>query len=295
MTLLWAIRASRHVGPGLKMRAKFVAVALRHRDLSNKLAGVEEGSSLGRLLAEWPQTVSILIAPYQCSAWEANTRLSRLQAHLDAVRRIPGLDLGLNEKLVLADLSEFSRGASLIIDRSHWLAREGHLTLSLFKNEFRAFTIAFSLSNYPKTEMFIGGLQGRNDPDALGLYRELTKAFHGARPRDFILEAARLFALKIGVKRLYAVADHQKISRHRYFGKRGAPGLFYDDVWQERGGIRAENNYYELPLSGSRREIEDISQKKRSMYRRRYEMFDKISAAMEKDLADAERRTFEAT
>lgn len=126
------------------------------------------------------------------------------------------------------------------------------------------------------------------------MYRELTKDFEGIRPRDLILELLRLFALKIGVRRIYAVADAHKISRHKYFGEKGAPGLFYDDVWQERGGVRVADTHFELPLAGSRRPLEEIAAKKRSMYRRRYEMLDRIEAMIPADLSKAERRRFDA-
>jgi uncharacterized protein VirK/YbjX len=276
------------------MRTRFVAAALREPEITEQLAGSVSDSPLGQLLAERPQTVGFLIAPFQCAAWEAKTRFSRLQSHLEVVRQIPGLNLAADEKLILADLSVFSPGASLILDRAPWLAREGQLTLSLFREEFRAFTVSFSLSGLPETELFIGGLQGRQSEEILSMYRDLTKDFEGIRPRDFILEMLRLFAVKIGVRHIYAVADHHKISRHKYFGKKGPTGLFYDDVWQERGGIRVAETHFELPLGGSRRALEEIAAKKRSMYRRRYEMLDQIEAALPEDLTKAERRHFDA-
>jgi uncharacterized protein VirK/YbjX len=276
------------------MRLKFVAATLRNPGLSKRLAGVDPDSAMGRLLRERPQTVGTLLWPYQCAAWDAKERFSRIQSHLDAVRQIPGLDFGPDEKLVIADLAAFSPGVSLILDRPAWLSREGHLTLSLFKEYFRAFTVSFSLSVFPETQLFIGGLQGRQSEEILATYRDLTKDFEGIRPRDFILEMLRLFAQKIGVHHIYAVADAHKISRHKYFGEKASPGLFYDDVWQERSGTRVAETHFELPLGGSRRSLEDIAAKKRSMYRRRYEMLDKIEAMLPDDLAIAERRHFDA-
>jgi uncharacterized protein VirK/YbjX len=282
------------MGPDVKMRARFMASALREPQIAGQLESADPSSPIGGLLAEWPQTVAILIAPYQCAAWDAQTRFARLQSHLETVRQIPGINLAADEKLVLANLSFFSPGASLILDRASWLAREGHLTLSLFKDEFRAFTVSFSLYGFPETELFIGGLQGRQSEDILSMYRDLTKDFEGIRPRDFMLEMLRLFAVHIGVRHIYAVADDHKISRHKYFGERGAPGLFYDDVWRERSAERVAETHFELPLGGSRRPLEEIAAKKRSMYRRRYEMLDKIEAALSADLTKAERMRFDA-
>lgn len=291
----WAWRASAAVDRGWKFRAKFVLAALRERSLARSLEHIDRQSPLGRLLAERPETVGNLVWPYQCAAWDAKTRFERISGHLDALEKLPGLKVADDEKIVFADLSLLSDDTFVMIDYSPWLAREGHLTLSLFKGDFRAFTIAFSLFNWPETELFIGGIQGRNDDRILGLYRDLTKEFHGVRPRDLILELLRLFALRIGVRRIDAVADACKISRHPYFGKKGTLGLDYDEVWLERGGERVAETHYQLPLAGTRRDLNEVAAKKRSMYRRRYEMFDQLEASLPQDLAQAERRRFNAS
>ena len=294
MTLSWAWRASRQVDPRFRIRIKFLAAALREPAASKRLELTDAKSPLGKLLAEWPQTVGTIVWPYQCAAWNAMTRVERIAEHCRAVRDIPGLHLRPDEKLVLADLSSLNPGASLILDRPPWLAREGHLTLSLFKDDFRAFTLSFSLSGAPQTELFIGGLQGRHGDDILAMYRDLTKDLNGIRPRDFMLESLRMFALKIGIKHIYAVADAFRISRHKYFGKKDHTGLFYDDVWRDRHAEQVSETYFELPLAGSRRPLEEISAKKRSMYRRRYEMLDEIEGMIPVDLTKAGRRHFHA-
>jgi uncharacterized protein VirK/YbjX len=293
--LRWAWAASREVDPDLKMRAKFVVATLRTPSLTRKLASLNAESPMAELLTECPETIGAMVWPYQCAAWDAETRFRRISEHLDVVRQIPGLTLALDDKLVLANLSAISSGVSLIIDRAPWLAREGHLALSLFKDDFRAFSVAFSLSKEPELTLFIGGLQGRRADEVLALYRDLTKDFEGMRPRDFLIESLRLFAVKIGVRHIYAVAEDHKISRHKYFAGKETSGLNYDEAWLERGGSRVAVTHFELPLGGSRRPLEEVPAKKRSMYRRRYEMLDAIDAAMPSDLATAERRHFDAT
>ena len=276
------------------MRLKFLAAAWRQPAATKQLALADESSSIGELLAEWPETVGVLVWPYQCAAWDAETRVKRIAQHFDAVRAIKGLRLAPDEKLILADLSSFSPGTSLTIDRAAWLSREGHLTLSLFKDHFRAFTLSFSLSGFPGLELFIGGLQGRHGEDMLTIYRDLTRDFEGMRPRDFMLEMLRMFAARVGVRRIYAVTDEFQIFKHEYFGGHDVPGLNYDNVWEDRGGERTAPTHFELPLGAARRAIEDVPAKKRSMYRRRYEMLDKIEAMIPNDLSIAERRHFDA-
>jgi len=292
--LSWAWSASRQVDPRLRMRLRFVIAALRNPAASKQFALADSTSPLGELLTEWPQTIGSLLWPYQCADWNAATRVNRIAEHFRVVREIPGLQLKPDEKLILADLSSFSPGARLILDRPSWLSREGHLTLSLFKEDFRAFTLSFSLSGFPHADLFIGGLQGRHGDEILAMYRDLTKDLNGIRPRDFMLEALRMLAVKMGVRHIYAVADEFKISRHRYFGRKALPGLFYDEVWRERNGEQVSAQCFELPLAGSRRPLEEIAAKKRSMYRRRYEMLDNIEGLLPRDLTTAERRHFNA-
>jgi uncharacterized protein len=292
--LRWAWNASKQADLGLKMRLKFMAAVLQTPSLAREIASAEADSPIAELIGECPETVGTIVWPYQCADWDAETRFSRISQHLNVIREIPGLRLALNEKLLLMDLSDISPDVSLIIDRAPWMAREGHLTLSVFKGDFRVFSAAFSLWRDPELELFVGGLQGRRADEVLALYRDLTKDFEGMRPRDFLLEALRLFALRIGVRHIYAVADDHKISRHEYFAGKETGGLNYDQAWLDRRGSRIAATHFELPLAGSRRLLEEVSAKKRSMYRRRYEMLDAIDAAMPTDLTTAERRYFDA-
>lgn len=294
VSLRWAWPTSKRLGFNLKLRAKFLAAAIRHPSLVQEIKAADPTSAFGVLTEEWPDTVGCLLWPYQCASWDPDERFSRIRRHLDVLERFPGLKLGPEEKLVLLDLSRISDDVYVIIDRAKWLAREGHLTLSLFKGDFRAFTISFSLSSGADLELFIGGIQGRQGEQMLSLYRDLTKDFHGMRPRDLMLEVLRIFANAIGVKHIYAVADAFKVSRHKYFGERGAPGLFYDDIWEERGGTRIDECRFELPLDGNRRDLEEIAAKKRSMYRKRYEMLDNLAASIPTDLSTAQRKHFDA-
>ena len=170
MSLPWAWDASRHVDPRLKMRLKFVAECMLSPDATRLVEDADARSPLGRLLAEWPDTAGFLLWPYQSTAWGPKARVERVIEHVNAVSEIPGLSLTPDDKLVLADLGSFSPDASLILDRAPWLTREGHLTLSLFKDDFRAFTVSFSLFGKTTIGVFIGGLQGRQTDGVLDLY-----------------------------------------------------------------------------------------------------------------------------
>lgn len=239
-------------------------------------------SALGRLLAQRPETIGAAVWPFQCLAWGAAERLTRIRGHFEAVDRLgPPLDFAADEKLVLLDAADYQAGVRFVLDQPRWFMREGQLTLNLFHQDFRAFSLAFSLWDGPEgLEAVIGAVQGRSSPHAMDLYRDLTKSFHGMRPRDLLIDLFRMLCRELGVRRILAVSDACRIHRSAYFGTpKGAQVLVdYDEIWEERGGRRCSPAFFELPIEAQQRSIEEVPAKKRGMYRKRYEMLEKIEA-----------------
>jgi len=160
--------------------------------------------------------------------------------------------------------------------------REGQAVLDLFIAETRIFSLAFSLRDEQGLTAVIGAIQGRDIEGALDTYRELTGALHGMRPRDFLVEMFRALCATLGVQRIVAVSDASRHHRSPYFGKvtdKRFP-LDYDEVWTERGGTALDDDFFALPVKPTRRSIEEIPSKKRSMYRKRYEMLDRLEAKL---------------
>jgi len=274
------------------LRLKFVLAAVRNLDVAEQLRTADASTPFGRFLIENPETLVNLLRPYQCAAWGPRERFKRIEQHATVVEQL-GLTMQSHEKILLADLGFVSAGASLILDRPAWLAREGDLTLNLFKDNFRAFSLSFTLADAPDRTLFIGGLQGRSTGGALDLYRSLTKEFYGVRPSDFMVEMARLFAGKARVNEIFAVADAYRIATHRYFAGR-EPHLSYDRVWEERGGRKVDQTRFQLPLEMQRRDLKEVGSKKRSMYKHRYALVDKIRILLPQKFSHAQRILFEA-
>lgn len=288
----WAAKTGRTVTDDSVLRLKFVLAAVRNWDLAERLWAADASTALGRFLIDNPETAVNLLRPYQCAAWGPRERFKRIEQHASVVETL-GLTMQSPEKVLLADLGFVSAGASLILDRPAWLSREGDLTLSLFKGTFRAFSLSFSLADTPVRTLFVGGLQGRSTDSALDLYRSLTKEFCGIRPRDLMIEMTRLFAEKAGVKKIFAVADAYRIATHRYFAGH-EPHLSYDRVWEERGGRQIDQTKFQIPLEMQRRELNEIGSKKRTMYKQRYALLDKIRTILPQELSQAQRTVFEA-
>jgi uncharacterized protein VirK/YbjX len=165
-----------------------------------------------------------------------------------------------------------------MLEQPKWLVREGMLTLSLFCGDHRAYSLAFSLFREAgRIGMFIGGLQGRSTEGALQRYKDLTKDFHGVRPRDLLLDCLRMLVPAFGAERIFAVSDSHRYIRHPYFrGSARSDHADYDEVWKDRGGTRVDETKFELPVALLSRPLEDVPSRKRALYRRRAEMLDSL-------------------
>lgn len=281
--LIWLWRNSTRVweGKGVQALMRRLEYLMRSLVLSKSLdrfINAAQDSSLRLIMEARPEIVGAVIWPYQCAGWDAATRLDHIYAHYSVTDSIGyPLNVPLTKMLILLDLSNIRSGYHVILDRPKWFIREGELVINLFRNEERMFSLAFScLDDVNGLVSIIGGIQGRDIEGALDEYREMTKATHGMRPRDFLIEIFRMFCGAIGVVKILAVADEYRHHRHPYFGQRLTFPNNYNDVWEERGGTRYDPMFFELPLVAPQRKIESIAAKKRAMYRRRYDMLHEL-------------------
>lgn len=197
----------------------------------------------------------------------------------------PSLNFSLDQSLVLLDLEETKTGLRIIMDQAEWFMREGQLVLNLFLNDFRAFSLAFSLHRGPdgSIEAVIGGIQGRKREGILDTYRDLTKTLHGLRPRDFLMEVFRIFCRAHNIETILAVSDTCRHHRHSYFNMQSF-SLDYDEIWQDRGGWKINEMFFQLDVSPARKELSEVKAKKRSMYRKRYAFLSDLEAKLSADL-----------
>lgn len=264
-------------------RLRFRRAAKHHAGTFVPLLTAPPESTMGQLVDDRPETLSFLRAPYLCASWTVDERLTRYAAHVSALAERPPLDFRIAQSIELMPLPEIGAAIHVVIDKPMWFHREGTLAINLFDGNTRLFTLVFAFERVVTgLRALIGGIQGRNFDDALDRYRDLTKAAHGIRPRDLIIELFRLVCGQAGVAEILAIADKGRQNRHQYFGKdvmRDLP-LNYDAIWQDRGGMPVDEWFYRLPLTGERRAQADIPAKKRSMYRQRYAMLDGIEGRM---------------
>ena len=278
----WRWRALQNLQAGWRHKLLFLARSYAQADALAPIVDPRPGSALQRYVQERPDTAGFLIWPYQCASWGPEERLRRVVEHFEILDDIGApFPFSIEDKLVLWDLESYCHDVRIILDQPKWLFREGMLALNIFCGVHRAYSLAFSLYRDGKdVGAFIGGLQGRRTDDALERYKELTKCFHGMRPRDLLLDCLRMIAPSLQVQRVLAVADDHRYLRHPFFGgAKEADHADYDAVWIERGGARVDASHFELPLALSLRDLEEVPSKKRAQYRRRNEMLQGLQSA----------------
>lgn len=266
---------------GFGARLAFMVASVRHRSVLVPM--LHSGGALGRVLARRPETVGSVVWPYVCLSWDAGTRLSRIRDHWSAVEGfIPALNFPPDEEHELLELSSLMPGLRIVLDQPKWFMREGQAVLNLFIGETRVLSLAFSLRREEALTAYIGAVQGRNIEGALDTYKLLTGALHGMRPRDFLIDLFRTLCITIGVKRICAVSECSRHHRSPYFGKKwdSQASVDYDSIWQDRGGLPLNPDFYSLPVEPPRRSIDDVASKKRSMYRKRYEMLERVETQL---------------
>ncbi len=244
-----------------------------------------------RVLTErHPETIPSIFWPYQSKVWGTSERVDYLYNHFETLRELPYLiDTQADLKRVLAQADDIYPGLRIVLDKNGLFMREGMLTLNIYVGVQRVFTLAFSF--YKKTSdricAIVGAIQGRHMQDIETLYREMTRKAHGVRPRDLLVEVFQLFCGRIGVEKIYAIADSHRQNKHYFYclkNKEDSRRLDYDEVWANRGGIRNSEGFFELPVPPVFRSLHTVIAKKRSMYRKRYAMLEQLERKLENGL-----------
>ena len=126
--------------------------------------------------------------------------------------------------------------------------------------------------------MWIGAMQGPNMEHARDAVKQATKLCHGYRTKNLALLLAQAAARGLGLGHIYAVTNigyyannHVRIDRKLKTD--------FSEFWREAGGFdTADERFMELPLTETRKTMEEVPTRKRAVYRRRFALMDEIEA-----------------
>lgn len=238
----------------------------------------------GHVLKLEPNILGNLVWPYIHKDWNASKRFSSITKHYTLLKDMPKfLDVsdGIPKKIV--SLNTFSPNTAIVLDKPRWFVREGEIVLNIFQNDLRVMSLAFSLGYYQnETVLYIGGIQGIHSgvpsDNSLEIIRSLTKDFNGLRPRSFVIAVLRMIATRVGTTKLLAIDQAHRHHLHPYFKSptKSVSKTNYDEIWKDNEGVAGNDGFYQLKTSIAHKDLSEIDSKKRSMYRKRYEMLDQI-------------------
>ena len=161
-----------------------------------------------------------------------------------------------------------------------FMDKEGEATLVFCDDQNTVLAeITFTLCPFAgKSTLFIGGLQGAKAHVPHERIQKATKACHGLFPKRLLVEAAMTLGAAFPVEQIVAVSNDTHIYRSWRYRKKKEGKLLadYDSFWLSLGGEKQESGNFMLPLVMPRKPMEEIASKKRSEYRRRYELLDSL-------------------
>ena len=156
---------------------------------------------------------------------------------------------------------------------NEYQAMEGFWALELRQKSSQQIVYLLTFGKIAQS-LLIGVIQGANTENAKDLVKYLTKQCHGLRPAYLLIEVMKLLADTLGYSLLGIPHKYQNKSR---FIQSKRYTVNYDTLFKESGGLRRE--YWQLPLTLDK-DLTDVPSKKRSMYRKRFEMLEKLADAI---------------
>jgi len=280
----WYLQTARSISKGrIRTFIKIIFQFVKNRKIFEHLLNENSSNSVYQIVHDRPRIFGVLIWPFICCSWDSDTKLERLINHYHTIDQIPvPIQFRVNQKALLIDGSQYFGGLEIVLDQPKWFMREGLLALSLFVDDLRIYTIAFTLYTNPdkSVDAYIGAIQGRNIDSINDLYKKLTKKLYGVRPRDFIIEIFRQLCTQLDVSKILSVNNASRIAHHQYYRFHEPVKADYNKIWLERGGELIDDDFYSVPIKGNEKERSNIPSKKRAMYKKRHKMFCTLRAEL---------------
>lgn len=234
------------------------------------------------VFAQYPYRVNTLLSQYCDKHFNATQRLDAIKTNFAMAEKHFGVALCetlISQQPVL--LAQLTDELALNLTLNHIDPYEGFFAIALTDANQRTIYSA-SFTFLADNRLLIASIQGPKGDEAQDLVRQATKLLHGVRPMFMLVNAFKVFAEALNC-RLEGI-PHKRQAKYRW--NDSAKLLFnYDEFWQENEGKLAEN-YWQIPTALERRPLEEIQSKKRSMYRKRYDMFDQMTVEVQSLLTE---------
>jgi len=232
-------------------------------------------------LKDCHRVLGCYVRPYVHHKWSVHQRESVLLAHYRHLDTMPvPLWCRTQEWRDMFVLSSDYSNVRVVLHKPSWMRSEGEIGISLMVDRLRIVSVMlfFSHDEQGKTWLNIGAIQGNAKEETKEMVSLLTKQMHGLRPRDMIINLVKIIAANSGCIGVRAISDHAHRSQHT--ATTAEKESQYNAIWEDQQGIAKDDGFYYLSLDINKKDMEDIPSKKRSMYRKRYELLDHLESEM---------------
>lgn len=225
------------------------------------------------LFVQYYYRLNALLSTYCDKRFNAQQRLEAIEQNLLFAQHYFGkafCEKLIKEKSLL--ISSLTEELGLYLNINDIDPLEGFFSLNIrhLHTQERIYDASFSFLSPDK--LLIASIQGPSHEKAQDSVRSATKQLHGVRPMFMLVNAFKYLAKQAECHLVGIVHKHQ--AKYRF--NDSARLLFnYDQFWQENHGI-LQQDYWLIPQAIEQKALEDIPSKKRSMYRKRYEMLDQL-------------------
>lgn len=225
------------------------------------------------LFHQQPYRINTLLHTYCHKNFNKKQRLEAITTHFTYAEQLFGVDychrLIDQREIPLLELSE---EFTLYLGINQIDPLEGFFALNI-QNKQKQQIYAASFTFLSSKRLLISSIQGANNAFAQEWIKSATKQLYGVRPMFMLITVFKLIARQFHLELLGI--PHKNQAKYRWNDHTKL--LFnYDLFWQENGAVLTPNKYWLLPTELERKPFEHIASKKRAMYRKRYELFDRI-------------------
>ncbi|MGE9551340.1 VirK/YbjX family protein [Erwinia amylovora] len=267
-------------------RVKYLMRSLAYPAPTHRLVNAISSEPVMRDILSVQHTLpSKIHRPYLYSGMPVMKRVQAVIDHYDFTKNLASPRLRqamLTEQGVelISFIGKNGEQFSIILACTGRCEREGEVNLFITCNEVKLAMLTFAVTRQKGEKVVvIGGIQGAHRDTPHEMIRDATKACYGLFPKRLLMETLVLFCKATGVAQIQAVSDTGHIFRSlRYrLKKKSLFHASYNEFWETLNAEPLSSNLYEIPLSFPRKPLEEIVSKKRSEYRKRYELLDTLS------------------
>jgi len=293
-TRLWRAIDAPRMHPGfslasLKGKLSMVQKCLENFQALRRWHSMTQDRTFEWMVDRHPLFPALHPRPYINAMWSPEESRQVLETHYTMLKGAASiLHFPPDESVPLALLDEeVEEGLRLTLDKPPWLVDEGEVGINLFRGGARVYTLMFTLGQRDGRRVaYVGAIQGKAGGHGLDMNRHLTRAAHAMRPRDLLFAAFRMLCAHLQIDTIFGIADAHNICHSAYFKGRKRVFAQHDPAWKEYGGVIRPDGFFEIAVPLPYREEKDIPVRKRTLYRRRYDMLHRIDAAIASRLKD---------